>query len=389
MKKRIAVLGSTGSIGTQTLSVIDDHCDLFEVEVLTAFNNFNLLIKQAIKFLPNVVVIGNEDHFGFVRDALENYDIKVYAGSEAINQVVEMQTIDIVVLGIVGISGLNPMLTALKNRKKVALANKESLVIAGDIISGTAIKNGAQIIPVDSEHSAIFQCLMGELDNPVQKVMLTASGGPFYNLDRDNFIYVKPEEALNHPNWNMGPKVSIDSATLMNKGFEAIEAKWLFNLSPQQIEVIIHRESIVHSMVYFTDGTVKTLLSNPDMRINIQFALTYPNRVSNSIPQLDLLKTGTLNFLRPDVKKFRNLALAFKALNTGGNMPCILNAANDIAVNAFLKSKIGFHNIPYFIEKTMNVIPVIEKPGLSDYIETDRLTRIKAKEIIKYKNNII
>jgi 1-deoxy-D-xylulose-5-phosphate reductoisomerase len=382
MKKRIAVLGSTGSIGTQTLNVIDNQAELFDVEILTAYNNYQLLIDQATKYLPNVVVIGNKLHYGIVKDSLEDLDIKVYAGLDAISQVLEMDTIDMVVMGIVGIAALNPILGSLKNKKKLALANKESIVIAGDIISKTALENNVQIIPVDSEHSAIFQCLMGEFDNPVKKVILTASGGPLYNFDNTALAGVKPEEALAHPNWNMGPKVSIDSATLMNKGLEAIEARWLFNLEPRQIEVIIHPESIVHSLVHFEDGSVKTLLSCHDMRIPIQFALTYPARIPNSFPELDLVKVGTLNFLSPDVKKFRNLALAFKALKTGGNMPCILNAANDIAVQAFLDNKLGFDKIPDFIEKVMNLVPIVEKPVLSDYFETDHLSRIKAQELI-------
>ncbi len=382
MKKRVAVLGSTGSIGSQTLSVIDEQNKFFSVEVLTAFNNTELLIRQAIKYLPNVVVIGNKDHYSKVYDALNKYDIKVYAGQDAISQVLEMDTIDIVLMGIVGISALKPILAAINNKKKIALANKESLVVAGDIISKTAIENSVQIIPVDSEHSAIFQCLMGELDNPVEKIVLTASGGPFHGKDSEYLKSVTPDEALKHPNWKMGEKVSIDSATLMNKGLEAIEAHWLFNIQPSKIEVVIHPQSIVHSLVYFADGSVKTLLSNPDMRIPIQFALTYPNRLKNSIPALDLLKNNVLSFESPDVKKFRNLALAFKALEIGGNMPCVLNAANDVAVQAFLNKKIGFQQIPDIIEKSMAIMPMISKPVLADYFETDKYTRVKVEELI-------
>lgn len=383
MKKRVAILGSTGSIGSQTLSVIDNHKDFFSVEVLAAFNSADLLIKQAQKYLPNVVVIGNANHYAKVRDALESFDIKVYAGDDAISQTMEMDTIDIVLIGISGFGALKPILAALRNKKKIALANKEALVVAGELISKTAIENNTQIIPVDSEHSAIFQCLMGEFDNPVEKIVLTASGGPFLHKDIDYLNNATPEEALAHPNWNMGKKVSIDSATLMNKGLEAIEAHWLFDIPYSNIEVIIHPQSIIHSLVFFTDGSVKTQLSFPDMRIPIQFALTYPHRIKNSFPSLDLLKISTLNFEKPDVKKFRNLALAFKALEIGGNLPCVLNAANDVAVQAFLDNRVGFQQIPDIIEKTMSLIPAIGKPVLNDYYETDKLTRIKAQELIE------
>ncbi len=382
MKKRIAILGSTGSVGTQTLSVINEQHEFLSAEVLTAYNNAELLIKQAIKYLPNVVVIGNSKHYTKVSDALSNYDIKVYAGEDAICQVMEMDTIDIVLMGIVGFGALKPILAALDNKKKIALANKESLVVAGEIISKAAIDNNTQIIPVDSEHSAIFQCLMGEFDNPIEKVVLTASGGPFRDKDISYLKNVTPTEALNHPNWKMGKKVSIDSATLMNKGLEAIEAHWLFNIPPANIEIIIHPQSVIHSLVYFKDKSVKTLLSFPDMRIPIQFALSYPQRLPSTFPDLDLLKINTLNFERPDVKKFRNLALAFKAMEIGGNMPCILNAANDVAVNAFLNKRIGFQQITDIIEKSMHMIPLINKPVLSDYIETDKITRIKTNELL-------
>ncbi len=383
MKKRVAVIGSTGSIGTQTLKVIDEQSDSLSVEVLTANNNYELLINQAIKYLPNVAIIGNVDHYPLVRDSLEDFDIKVYAGHDAINQIVEMETIDIVMIGIVGIQAIKPILNSLKHKKPIALANKESIVVAGDLIQKTAIENNGLIIPIDSEHSAIFQCLMGELDNPVDKIVLTASGGPFFSSSYEKIKNATPHEALMHPNWNMGKKVSIDSATLMNKGLEAIEAHWLFNIPPNKINVIIHPESIIHSLVYFSDGSVKTQLSFPDMRIPIQFALTYPHRLPAKFPALDLIKTSTLNFISPDVKKFRNLALAFKALNTGGNMPCILNAANDVAVQAFLNSKISLLQISDIVEKCMNIIPAIQKPALSDYFETDLYTREKAAELIK------
>ena len=383
MKKRIAILGSTGSVGTQTLNVIDEQHEFFSAEVLTAFNNYELLIKQAIKYLPNVVVIGNPIHYSLVRYALDSYDIKVYAGEDAICQIMEMDTIDIVMMGIVGFGALKPILAALQNKKKIALANKESLVVAGEIISKAAIDNNTQIIPVDSEHSAIFQCLMGEFDNPIEKIVLTASGGPFRDKDISYLKNATPAEALNHPNWNMGKRVSIDSATLMNKGLEAIEAHWLFNIPPSNIEIIIHPQSIIHSLVYFADKSVKTLLSFPDMRIPIQFALSYPQRLPSTFPDLDLLKINTLNFERPDVKKFRNLALAFKAMEIGGNMPCILNAANDVAVQSFLDERIGFQQIPDIIEKNMQAITLIKKPVLIDYIETDKITRVKANELVK------
>lgn len=383
MKKRVAIFGSTGSVGTQTLNVIDKQDDFFSVEILTAHSNEKLLIEQAVKYLPNVVVIGDKNQYSVVRDALESYDIKVYAGQEAIIQVMEMDTIDIVVMAIVGVAALMPILSAIKNKRRIALANKESIVVAGELISKLAIENNVQIIPVDSEHSAIFQCLMGEFDNPVEKIVLTASGGPFSKIDIKQLINVTPDKALLHPNWVMGRKVSIDSATLMNKGLEAIEASWLFNVESSKIEVLIHPQSIVHSLVYFADGSVKTLLSNPDMRIPIQFALTYPHRLTSSLPPLDLLKINTLTFESPDVKKFRNLALAFKALEIGGNMPCILNAANDVAVHAFLSEKIGFQQIPDIIEKSMAIIPMVDKPVLADYIETDNITRQKISELIK------
>ncbi len=381
MKKRIAIFGSTGSVGTQTLNVIDKQHDFFSVEVLTAFNNSDLLIKQAIKYLPNVVVIANPQKYSTVLDALSNYDIKVYAGADALCQIMEMSTIDMVVMGIVGIAALKPILAALNNKKKIALANKESLVVAGELISKTAIENGTQIIPVDSEHSAIFQCLMGEFDNPIEKIILTASGGPFYNKGINAYNNATPTQALNHPTWKMGKKVSIDSATLMNKGLEAIEAHWLFNLHPSKIEVIIHPQSVIHSLVYFTDKSVKTLLSFPDMRIPIQFALSYPQRLYSSFKSLDLLKIKTLEFESPDMKNFRNLALAFSSMEIGGNMPCVINAANDVAVDAFLNKKIGLQQISDIIEKSMSKIPVIKKPSLHDYIETDRITRILASEM--------
>ena len=383
MKKRIAILGSTGSIGTQALEVVKAHIDLFVVEVLTAYDNFDLLIRQAVEFKPNAVVIGNDEHYQKVREALDPLNIHVYAGSDAIQQIVEMESIDLVLMAIVGFKGLNPTINALNNRKPLAMANKESLVIAGDIVASTALKTGTPIIPVDSEHSAIFQCLMGELNNPVEKVMLTASGGPFRGYTKEALTKVTAKESLAHPNWKMGDKVSVDSATLINKGLEAIEAKWLFGLQPSQIEVIIHPQSIVHSLVYFTDSSVKAQLSIPDMRLPIQFALSYPNRLGNNLPSLDLLQISALTFERPDIENFRNLALAFEAMKKGGNTPCILNAANETAVDAFLHDRIGFVNIPEVIEKCIEQIPFIEKSGMEDYVETDNITRIKANEFIK------
>lgn len=382
MKKRVAVLGSTGSIGTQTLQVIDNHNSLFEVELLTAFNNCTLLIEQALQYRPNVVVIGNSNLYSTVRDALEKTDIKVYAGKDAINQVVEMDTIDTVVIGIAGIDAIEPIIRSLQNNKKIALANKESIVVAGSIIMEEAVKSSGQIIPIDSEHSAIFQCLMGEVGNAISKIVLTASGGPFLNANISDIRSAGTKEALNHPNWNMGDKISIDSATLMNKGLEAIEAHWLFDIPADKIDVLIHPQSIIHSLVYFVDGSVKTQLSYPDMKIPIQFALGYPNRMKSGLPELDLLEKSELKFMPPDVKKFRNLALAFKALKSGGNMPCILNAANDIAVKAFMEEKINLLDIPNIIEKSMDSIPLIKTPSLQDYFQTDIVAREITLEII-------
>lgn len=382
MKKRVAVLGSTGSIGTQTLQVIDNHNSLFEVELLTAFNNCTLLIEQALQYRPNVVVIGNSNLYSTVRDALEKTDIKVYAGKDAINQVVEMDTIDTVVIGIAGIDAIEPIIRSLQNNKKIALANKESIVVAGSIIIEEAVKSSGQIIPIDSEHSAIFQCLMGEVGNAISKIVLTASGGPFLNANISDIRSAGTKEALNHPNWNMGDKISIDSATLMNKGLEAIEAHWLFDIPADKIDVLIHPQSIIHSLVYFVDGSVKTQLSYPDMKIPIQFALGYPNRMKSGLPELDLLEKSELKFMPPDVKKFRNLALAFKALKSGGNMPCILNAANDVAVKAFMEEKINLLDIPNIIEKSMDSIPLIKTPSLQDYFQTDIVAREITLEII-------
>ena len=382
MKKRIAIIGSTGSIGKQALEVIKQHPDQFEVEILTAYNNFELLIKQAVEFTPNTVVIANDEHYKTVFNHLDPLDIKVYSGEDAIGQVLGMDTIDMVLIAVVGFAGLKPTLAALENKKRIALANKESLVIAGQLIQQKAIKNNIQIIPVDSEHSAIFQCLMGEGNNPVEKIVLTASGGPFRGMRAASLKNISPELALNHPVWQMGQKVTIDSATLMNKGLEAIEAHWLFGVPASNIEVVIHPESVIHSMVYFTDGSVKTQMSSADMRIPIQFALTYPDRFANSAERLDLVELGALHFEAPDVKIFRNLALAFEALEKGGNLPCILNAANEIAVQAFLKHQVGFLQISNVVEHCMDHVAFIKDPTLNDYFETDKITRFKAIEFI-------
>ena len=383
MKKQIAILGSTGSIGTKALEVIKTFPEHFGVEVLTAFNNADLLIKQAIEFKPNVIVIGNDEHYRKVFDTLDPLDIKVYAGSRAIEQVLEMESIDQVLLGIGGFAGLKPLLSALHNKKSVALANKESLVVAGDLVSKIARENNTPIIPVDSEHSAIFQCLMGEHNNPIDKIVLTASGGPFRGMTAAMLEKVKLSDALKHPVWRMGNKVTIDSATLMNKGLEAIEAHWLFDIAPSKIEVIIHPQSIIHSMVYFADGVVKAQLGIPDMFVPIQFALSYPNRLPNKLPSLDLLQLKQLDFETPDIKIFRNLALAFEALKKGGNLPCILNAANEIAVQAFIREQIRYNQIPEIIEKCMQTSFFIQKPTLEDYLETDKLIREKASRSFK------
>ena len=383
MKKRIAILGSTGSIGTQALNVIEEQQQHFEIEVLTAYNNTDLLIRQAKKFKPNVVVIGNDNEYNKVFDALDPLDIQVYAGEKAIEQVVEMESIDLVLMAIVGFAGLKPTLAALESRKSVALANKECLVVGGRIISEISLRKNAHIIPVDSEHSAIFQCLMGEMNNPVQKILLTASGGPFLNLSHDELKKVTAKQALAHPVWNMGDKVTIDSASMMNKGLEAIEAKWLFDLKPEQIEVIIHPQSVIHSMVFFEDASVKSQMGVADMRIPIQFAMTYPNRLKNNISRLNLTEIDKLDFQQPDIKKFSNLALAFQAMEKGGNNPCVLNAANEIAVEAFLNNRIGFTQISNVVENTLFNIDFIEKPSIEDLFETDLKSRHKAIEYIK------
>ncbi len=385
MKKRIAILGSTGSIGRQALEVVDQHPDRFAVEVLTANNKADLLIQQAIKYKPNAVVIGHDCLYDKLMDALDPYDIKVYVGEEAIEQVVEMETIDMVLMALVGFAGLKPTVAAIKAKKPIALANKECLVVAGEHISKLVVENKVELIPVDSEHSAIFQCLTGENPDHIEKVILTASGGPFRNSGYEKLRSVTVKDALNHPNWDMGDKITIDSATLMNKGLEVIEAKWLFGLEPEQIEVVIHPQSIIHSMVQFRDGSIKAQMGLPDMRLPILYALGYPERMNNDFPRYSFADYGQLTFEAPDIKKFRNLALAFEALEKGGNMPCVLNAANEIVVQAFLKGKIGFLQIPECIESCLREVPFIQNPSFNDYFETDRETRLVAIQKISEK----
>jgi 1-deoxy-D-xylulose-5-phosphate reductoisomerase len=369
MPKRIALLGSTGSIGTQTLDVISRFPEEFKIEVLTAGSNIRLLAQQAVKYLPDSVVIGNPLHYQQLKEALRDLPVKVYAGDEAIEQVVRGSTIDLVVAAMVGYSGLKPTISAIKAGKKIALANKETLVVAGEIIKKLVRESGSKIIPVDSEHSAIFQCLAGESGNPVEKITLTASGGPFLNYTSEMLRDVKPHEALKHPNWDMGNKVTIDSASLMNKGLEVIEARWLFDLLPEQIKVIIHTQSIIHSLVHFADGSVKAQLGVPDMRVPILYALSYPDRLASDLPKLDLVKYPTLSFAEPDPARFRNLSLAYQALRQGGNMPCIMNAANEAAVSAFLSGKIGFLQMPDVVEYTMEKSEYFASPGLG-FLET-------------------
>ena len=383
--KRVAILGSTGSIGTQTLDVIRQHADKFTVEVLTAQNSCDLLIAQALEFQPNAVVIGNEAKYQKVKEALIPHDIKVFAGQKAIAQIVEMETIDVVLTALVGYSGLIPTVNAIKAGKQIALANKETLVVAGELITKLAKENAVNIYPVDSEHSAIFQCLVGEFHNPIEKIILTASGGPFRGKDRTFLETVTREQALKHPNWDMGAKITIDSASLMNKGLEVIEAKWLFGLKAEQIEVVVHPQSIVHSLVQFEDGSIKAQLGLPDMRIPIQFALSYPHRFKSDFERFDFMKYPQLTFEQPDLKTFRNLQLAFDALAQGGNAPCVLNAANEIAVAAFLRNEIGFLEMPDLIESTLGKVAFVAHPKLDDYVETDREARIITEQLIKSK----
>lgn len=384
-RKRIAIFGSTGSIGKQALEVISALPDKFEVEVLTAQNNVDLLIEQAMKYNPNVVVIGNEDCYPKLKEALKATDIKVYAGEKALASVAEMETIDLVLTALVGYSGLRPTLSAIRAGKNIALANKETLVVAGELVTALAREKGVNIYPVDSEHSAIFQCLVGEFHNPIEKLILTASGGPFRGKTNGELKYVTKAQALKHPNWTMGAKITIDSATLMNKGLEVIEAKWLFGVDPDKIEVVVHPQSIIHSLVQFRDGSIKAQLGLPDMRLPIQFALSYPERFSNTFPRFNFTDYPALTFERPDTKTFRNLALSFEALKKGGNSPCVLNAANEVAVAEFLNDNVGFLEMSDIVEECLGKIPFIGSPSYEDYVNTDKETRIRAKEIIKGK----
>ena len=381
--KRIALFGSTGSIGTQALEVIEANPDKFSAEVLTAQNNDELLIQQALKFNPNIVVIGDEKKYLKVKEALASTDVKVFTGEKSLEEVAGMDCYDLMLAAIVGFAGLKPTIKAIKNKKTVALANKETLVVAGDIVMQLAVENRAPVIPVDSEHSAIFQCLVGETRNRVEKVILTASGGPFLGRKPNYLVNVKREHALQHPNWSMGAKITIDSATLMNKGLEMIEAKFLFNLKPEQIQVVVHPQSIIHSMVQFEDGSIKAQMGLPDMKLPIQYALAFPQRIPNKFPRYDFKKVSTLNFEEPDLRTFRNLVLAMDALNKGGNLPCVLNAANEIAVYAFLKNRIGFLDMTELIEKTMQHVPFIARPTLEEYFESDGEARNFAADIIK------
>lgn len=382
-RKNIAILGSTGSIGTQALEVIAAHPDKFVVEVLTAQNNADLLIRQALKFKPNAVVIGKDELYEQVRDALFPHDIKVYAGEKALTSVVEMESIDMVLTALVGYAGLQPTIRAIEAGKPIALANKETLVVAGELVTSLAQQKGVNIYPVDSEHSAIFQCIVGEFQNPIEKIILTASGGPFRGRSRRELESVTKAQALKHPNWEMGAKITIDSASLMNKGLEVIEAKWLFGLKPEQIEVVVHPQSIIHSMVQFTDSSIKAQMGLPDMRLPIQFALSYPDRIKADFPRLNFFEYPQLTFEKPDMETFRNLGLAFEALERGGNAACILNAANEIAVAEFLKDKIGFLNMSDIIAECLDGIPFVKQPSIEDYVKTDQETRKKAQELIE------
>jgi 1-deoxy-D-xylulose-5-phosphate reductoisomerase len=383
MSKRIAIFGSTGSIGTQALDVIRANPQLFEVEILTAHTNEELLIQQAKEFKPNAVVIVDEKKYSKVKEALAQTDVKVFTGEKSLEEVAQFDTYDMMLAAIVGFAGLKPTLKAIENKKAIALANKETLVVAGDIVMRLAVENRVPIIPVDSEHSAIFQCLVGESRNKIEKIILTASGGPFRGKKPNFLVNVKRDHALQHPNWSMGAKITIDSATLMNKGLEMIEAKWLFNLAPDQIQVVVHPQSIIHSMLQFEDGSIKAQMGLPDMKLPIQYAMAFPQRIPNAFPRYDFKKINTLTFEEPDLKTFRNLVLSIDALNKGGNLPCIMNAANEIAVWAFLRNRIGFLDMTDLIEKTMNYVPFIEKPTIEEYLESDGEARNYAASLIQ------
>ena len=380
-KKKLAILGSTGSIGTQALEVISEHAGLFEVEVLTANNNSALLIKQAKKFKPNTVVIGNEKKYIEVNDALCDLGVKVFAGEQSLEDVVEGENIDVVLTALVGCVGLKPTIKAIKAGKNIALANKETLVVAGDLITKLCQQYGVSIYPVDSEHSAIFQCLAGEI-NPIEKIYLTASGGPFRGKLKRDLLNITKVQALKHPNWEMGAKITIDSASLMNKGLEVIEAKWLFDLKAKQIDVVVHPQSIIHSAVQFEDGSIKAQLGIPDMKLPIQYALGFPGRLKNTFPRFNFMDYPNLTFEKPDLETFRNLQLAYTAMEKGGNMPCVLNAANEIAVAAFLQDKIGFLNMSDLIADCMEKITFVSNPTLDDYVSTNTATRILANELL-------
>lgn len=385
MKKRIAILGSTGSIGTQALEVIQQNPEKFEVEVLTANNNVDILIGQAKKFQPNAVVIANPDKYNYVSEALKNEPIKVYAGADALNQVVQMETIDLVLTAMVGYSGLIPTYNAIKAGKNIALANKETLVVAGEIITKTALEKKVEILPVDSEHSAIFQCLVGEFMNPIEKIYLTCSGGPFRGKTEKDLQNVTVDKALKHPNWAMGAKITIDSATLMNKGFEMIEACWLFGLPASKVDVIVHPQSIIHSIVQFEDGSMKAQMGLPDMKLPIQYALGFPSRIKNDYSRFNFVNYPTLSFEPPNTKIFRNLALAFEAIKMGGNMPCILNAANEAVVEAFLIGKITFLQMSLIIEQTMQKVVFVQNPTMEELIQTNAEARNRTLLLIENK----
>ena len=381
-KKKIAILGSSGSIGTQALEVIQEHPDQFEVEVLTVNSNADLLIEQTKKFKPNTVVIADESKYTYVKDALANEDVHVYAGEAALSQAMEAEAIDVVLTAVVGFAGLKPTLAAINAGKHIALANKETLVVAGEMVTKLARDKGVNIYPVDSEHSAIFQCLAGEFHNKIEKIYLTASGGPFRGWNAEQLANVTREQALKHPNWEMGAKITIDSASMMNKGLEVIEAKWLFGLNAEQIDVIVHPQSIVHSIVQFEDGSMKAQMGLPDMKLPIQYALAYPQRIKSDFKRFNFLNYPSLTFEAPDKKTFRNLDLAYEAMKRGGNSPCILNAANEVVVDAFLKNKLRFTEMPDVIEQCMNDVKWLSAPTLEDYLETDKNARLLANEII-------
>lgn len=382
-KKRIALFGSTGSIGTQALEVIAANPDLFTAEILTAQHNAELLIKQALQFDPAIVVIGDEKKYPLVQEALSSRMIKVFTGEKALEEVAAMDAYDLMLAAIVGFAGLKPTLKAIESGKALALANKETLVVAGDLVMQKAVENRAPVLPVDSEHSAIFQCLVGETRNRIEKIILTASGGPFLGKKPNFLVNVKRDHALQHPNWRMGAKITIDSATLMNKGLEMIEAKWLFNLRPEQIQVLVHPQSIIHSMIQFEDGSIKAQMGLPDMKLPIQYALAFPQRLQNDFPRYDFRKPASLTFEEPDVKTFRNLILAKEALNKGGNLPCVLNAANEIAVYAFLRNRIGFLDMTDLVERTMQHVSFQANPTMEDYFESDGEARNFAASLIK------